>query len=158
MVFAKASLVGKIVSSGCLKARVSASGVLAGSLSKPIGYTDYVGDYEVTPKTSEQTLRTKDKHLTEDVTIKSIPYFETSNNSGGNTIYIASDLIPDEPDIPVISDESSIIAILGFAKLGELQLGCGSSIEPDIPIIPEESNITAILGIAKLGELQLGSN
>ena len=52
----------------------------------------YDGDYEVTPKITLQTLETKNKIMTDDVVIKGIPYFETSNESGGNTIYIGDEI------------------------------------------------------------------
>lgn len=52
----------------------------------------YEGEYEVTPKVTEQTLPTAQKLLEEDVHIKEIPYFEVSNNSGGNTVYIGSEV------------------------------------------------------------------
>lgn len=92
MISKSAALIGKISAGNGLKARINASGVLVGSLSKPVGYIDYTGSYEVTPKASEQSLKTKDRHLTDDVTVKAIPFFETSNNSGGNTVYIGSEV------------------------------------------------------------------
>lgn len=50
----------------------------------------YEGDYEVLPLAFEETvLPTKDKKLIEDIVVKEIPYYETSNTSGGNTVYIA---------------------------------------------------------------------
>lgn len=52
----------------------------------------YEGEYEVTPKVSEQTLPTAEKMLTEDVTIKSIPFFNVGNTSGGSTVYIANEV------------------------------------------------------------------
>lgn len=52
----------------------------------------YEGDYEVTPKVSEQTLPTAKKLMSEDLTIKEIPYFEVGNNSGGDTVYIAKEI------------------------------------------------------------------
>ena len=52
----------------------------------------YKGQYIVTPKIEQQALPTKNKILTEDVTVKSIPFFNVSNNSGGNTVYIASEV------------------------------------------------------------------
>lgn len=52
----------------------------------------YEGEYEVTPKVEEQTLPTAMTLLKEDVTIKSIPYFDVSNNSGGSTVYIGSEV------------------------------------------------------------------
>lgn len=50
----------------------------------------YEGEYEVMPKSSAQTLRTKEKFLTEDVNIKAIPYSETGNTAGGKTVYIGT--------------------------------------------------------------------
>lgn len=47
----------------------------------------YCGDYEVTPKTSAQTMPTKDKLMLDDVKVKAIPYYETSN-AFGTTVYI----------------------------------------------------------------------
>ena len=48
----------------------------------------YKGDYVVTPKKNEQTLQTAEKYLTKDITIKEIPYAETSNSAGGTTVTI----------------------------------------------------------------------
>lgn len=48
----------------------------------------YEGEYEVTPKVTEQTLPTAQKFLERDVTIEKIPYFEVTNNSGGTTASI----------------------------------------------------------------------
>ena len=67
---------------------VSKQPCLSGVISKPLGYVDYTGDYEVTPSTNKQSLYTRDKHMVDDVTVKAIPYFEVSNNSGGKTITI----------------------------------------------------------------------
>ena len=52
----------------------------------------YEGDYIATPKVTEQTLPTAKRFLEHDVTILQIPYFETSNNSGGNTVYIGNEV------------------------------------------------------------------
>lgn len=48
----------------------------------------YQGDYEVTPRTDEQSLPTKSKYMLDDVTVKAIPYYETHNDYG-TTVYIA---------------------------------------------------------------------
>lgn len=56
------------------------------------GAKPYDGEYVVTPKVEAQTLETKDKVLRENVEILKIPFFSTSNNSGGNTVYIGSEL------------------------------------------------------------------
>lgn len=52
----------------------------------------YKGSYEATPSVNEQTMNTQDKYMSEDVTIRSIPYYSVGNNSGGNTVYIASEV------------------------------------------------------------------
>lgn len=77
-----------ITQSGNLIGSVSSQGTLKGKLSMPTGYEDYSGKYEVTPKAEPQTMQTNDKHMTDDVTIKAIPYYEVSNNAGGNTLNI----------------------------------------------------------------------
>lgn len=92
MILQGTSLVGKIHATGCLSASVKMGASLVGSMSMPIGYTDYIGNYEVTPKVDAQSLKTKDKHMTDDVTIKSIPFFKVSNETGGNTVYIGNEV------------------------------------------------------------------
>lgn len=52
----------------------------------------YDGDYTVTPKVEKQELATRQKLLTEDVKIKEIPFFEVSNNEGGQTVFIGKEL------------------------------------------------------------------
>lgn len=47
----------------------------------------YNGSYEATPQTTSQTLETKDRIATDDITIEAIPYRE-ENNSYGKTVYI----------------------------------------------------------------------
>lgn len=53
---------------------------------------NYGGEYDVTPKVESQTLRTKEKYLLKDVTIKAIPFFEVSNLDGGQTVYIGKEI------------------------------------------------------------------
>lgn len=48
----------------------------------------YEGETEVTPRTVQQTLPTKDHLVKVDITVKAIPYFETTNLSGGYTAII----------------------------------------------------------------------
>lgn len=55
-----------------------------------VGGEPYNGDYVVTPKVAEQTLETKAKVMADDVQIKAIPFFETANNAGGDTVYIGT--------------------------------------------------------------------
>lgn len=51
----------------------------------------YAGPYDVTPTRSAQTLQTAEKRMTDNVEIKSIPYYETANTTGGTTFYIAKE-------------------------------------------------------------------
>lgn len=53
----------------------------------------YEGPYEVTPKAWQGTvLETKDKAMTDDVTVLEIPYYETGNVYNGLTVYIANEV------------------------------------------------------------------
>lgn len=52
----------------------------------------YTGNYLVTPKTEEQILKTNKKLMTNDVTVKKIPYYDVSNESGGSTVFIGSEV------------------------------------------------------------------
>lgn len=52
----------------------------------------YTGAYDITPRIDEQTLPTAQKLMTEDLKVKAIPYFETSNASDGETVYIGSEV------------------------------------------------------------------
>ncbi len=50
----------------------------------------YEGSYDITPLAYyEQILPTKDKMCDDDIMVRRVPYYETSNLSGGNTVYIA---------------------------------------------------------------------
>lgn len=48
----------------------------------------YEGEYTVTPKIVSQTMETANKRMTEDVTVKAIPYYEVSNEHNGKTVII----------------------------------------------------------------------
>lgn len=49
----------------------------------------YTGEYVVTPSASEQiVLNTSGKRMADDVTVREVPYYEVSNESG-KTVYIA---------------------------------------------------------------------
>lgn len=50
----------------------------------------YEGNYEATPLAFQRTvLNTEGKKMEKNVVVKEIPYYETSNLSGGTTVYIA---------------------------------------------------------------------
>lgn len=52
----------------------------------------YEGLYEVTPKIDAQTIPTAKKFMTDDMTVKAIPYYNVSNIAGGNTIFIGNEV------------------------------------------------------------------
>ena len=79
-------LTGKIGSEGTLSGSIVSEGALSGSLSMPVGYEDYTGPYAVTPKIVSQSLNTADKHMSSDITIEPIPYYEVSNQNGKTII------------------------------------------------------------------------
>lgn len=56
-----------------------------------VEYPDYSGEYEITPQVESQTLQTKNRILRENMQVKEIPYYETSNLYG-ETIYIGSEV------------------------------------------------------------------
>lgn len=76
--------------SGCISQKAKVTGNLATAYTTNV--TAYDGDYEVTPKVDGQELKTKHKYMTDDVTVHAIPFFEVSNTSGGNTVYIANEI------------------------------------------------------------------
>lgn len=71
-----------------VKMTVTEATIVHGGGSAP----PYTGPYTVTPKVEAQTLETARKLMTDDVNIKAIPFFETSNNAGGETVYIAMEV------------------------------------------------------------------
>lgn len=52
----------------------------------------YEGAYEVEPDFDGQVLPTRGLRMTDNLTVDAIPYSETSNPSGGITVYIGPDL------------------------------------------------------------------
>lgn len=52
----------------------------------------YDGEYLITPKISQQTLDTESKVMEDNVTVKGIPCYTTSNSYGGDTVYIGKEL------------------------------------------------------------------
>lgn len=57
-----------------------------------VGANPYTEEYIVTPKVDQQMLYTKNKIMTDDITVKAIPYFDVGNTSGGSTVYIGSEI------------------------------------------------------------------
>ena len=61
------------------------------TVSTPVEIEAYSGPYNVTPKTEPQTLKTADKRMTDDVSIKAIPYYEMDNQKG-TTVFIGREV------------------------------------------------------------------
>lgn len=72
----------------------------------------YEGEYNITPDVEAQIIPTANKFLSEDVTVKQIPFFNVGNTAGGSTVYIAT----------MDEDPSGAVAILGRSKLGAMLL------------------------------------
>lgn len=67
---------------------------ISGNITYGVGEGDtpiiYEGDYDVIPLAFQETvLKTKNKKLVDNIVVKEIPYYETTNLSGGSTVYIA---------------------------------------------------------------------
>lgn len=75
----------RIITGRLLKSKLVGDGAIINIVD---GADYYEGPYEAVPKPDEQTLPTSGKCMTEDVLVRGIPYYETSNAAGGNTIYI----------------------------------------------------------------------
>lgn len=88
----EATLAGKISLDGAnLAGAIQAPIILSGRVAIPAGYKYFGGNYEIMPKIESQILDTKDKLMSKDVFIKSIPYYEVSNLQGGTTIIIGGE-------------------------------------------------------------------
>lgn len=89
----KQSLSGNVSSKGHVSALLVCKLQIDGTVGVSTkGVTaQYEGDYEVIPKVTSQVLKTKQKVMTDDLTVKEVPVYEVSNTSGGTTIYIAKE-------------------------------------------------------------------
>ena len=98
MIIAKGCVNFKIPLTGTIRSEISITGklktedVVFGKIQLSGNLSIYNGDYTVTPSVEEQTLKTANKKMLEDVTVKKIPFYETSNLSGGNTVYIGNEV------------------------------------------------------------------
>lgn len=88
LISAQGVLTGIIRAEGIFYGTVHSHGNLVGSLSIPVDYEDYIGSYSVTPMDISQTVSTNDKHLTDDIVVKAVPFFEVDNLHDGQTIII----------------------------------------------------------------------
>ncbi|MBQ6221624.1 MAG: hypothetical protein IJJ44_03330 [Solobacterium sp.] len=85
------------LASQCIPAEISGVNigqVLNGSGGSDSGeYDTYTGTYSVVPQANQEVvLSTANKLLTRNVTVQEVPYYETSNEQGGYTAYIAQEV------------------------------------------------------------------
>lgn len=88
----KCGLVGYLSQESSLNGTLAVPANLVGYLTLPEVISDatdeYDGEYIIIPSSVEQVLQTTDKLMRDDVTVKEIPYYETANLFGGETVYI----------------------------------------------------------------------
>lgn len=85
------NLFGVLIPSGLLSGSIRQSSNLMGKIAITVDHEYYVGEYDVTPKIEQQVLSTNDKLMTDDITVKAIPFYEVSNPQGGTTFIIGGD-------------------------------------------------------------------
>lgn len=74
---------------GVIRGTLSASeAAIHGVLSISTSYDKYEGSYTVVPSEFEQTLNTKFRVMSNDVTVRSIPTYRVANAAGGDTFTI----------------------------------------------------------------------
>lgn len=61
-----------------------------GELVEITSYEFYNGEYVITPLSIDQTLETRQKAMSDDLTVLAVPYTEVTNTSGGITVMIGS--------------------------------------------------------------------
>ncbi|NBH27265.1 hypothetical protein D3Z60_16030 [Lachnospiraceae bacterium] len=87
------SLNGKMSGESVLRGTLSGGESLSGSICVTKEYDVYSGDYKVVPRASgSQILNTANKVLKEDILVTEVPYWETSNEFNGTTVYIAKEV------------------------------------------------------------------
>jgi hypothetical protein len=79
---------GTCVLHGTLEARGQLTGTLQLPNLTPPVHPSYDGPYEVTPRFYEQRLETKNKLMTDELTVDVIPVNEVMNPAGGITVTI----------------------------------------------------------------------
>lgn len=83
----KNSIIGQVIETKEISGELSAAYTTSTNPGEP-----YQGNYTVIPKVEQQILLTKGKTMLDNVVVYKIPYFEVSNNSGGETVYIADEI------------------------------------------------------------------
>ena len=88
------SVSGKISGGGKMRGSISYAGTIGGAISAGAPRNVYSGVYKITPKTrKEVVLETAKKYLEQDIKVLKVPFYQTSNEQGGITIYIGDEVI-----------------------------------------------------------------
>ena len=93
-VCASACITGVVRRGASVTGSIRSGVIITGPLQVPLmlGGDPYTGAYDVTPQVEAQSLPTQNKLLFEDITVRAIPIYEVENESGGNTVFIASEV------------------------------------------------------------------
>ena len=90
LVIHKAGLFGRLESAKELRGQI---GCGIKKVNERLPEEEYTGSYEAVSRPFKDSyLATKDKRLKDNIHVKEIPYYETSNLSDGVTVYIVSDV------------------------------------------------------------------
>ena len=105
-----------------IKKDVSVLGVTGEAIVADNG--DYTGAVEVTPKTTEQVLKTDEKVVHEDITIKAIePQYEGKDNANLGSYVIQDSTLTEEPDLPIYTKKTCYVVKPKTQKSGWFKLG-----------------------------------
>ena len=93
----EAATLSGVLGTATLQGSVKVAAILAdiavgGPVVEEIMLPFYEGSYEITPGVSDRTLETANRSMAQDVTMKAIPYYTTTNKSGGYTAIIGDGL------------------------------------------------------------------
>lgn len=85
---------GRIIEATQIKGRLNNTSSLKGRMviTPDCGHEYFDGEYNVTPTIDAQVIPTREKVMSDDITVHSIPFFEVANNKGGNTVIIGGDV------------------------------------------------------------------
>ena len=88
------SVSGKISGGGKMSGSISSAGTIGGAIIAGSLWDVYSGAYKITPKTGEEVvLETAKKYLEQNIKVLKVPFYQTSNEQGGTTIYIGDEVI-----------------------------------------------------------------
>ena len=81
-----------ISNSGNILGIIKSEDSIKGTISISTTCEDYKGSYEIIPSVDEQIIPTANKHMKEDLSVKSIPYYEVDNTYDGTTVIIGGSI------------------------------------------------------------------